>query len=163
MPPELVPILIQLGGPILIGWMIEQGIIPPWVGDVLGMSTDQAVESERLLIEQTVDATKQEVTSSDHGLNAIMTQVRRFNVDNSKLLQAVQNMQTQISNLPSAPSEDSIAAQVWGYPNVGEDIPAYQHLLLLERFAHNIDRLVEFPHKDDPFLLVRTGWKYPPD
>jgi len=163
MAEALAALLYEFGAPLVIAWLIENGYLPAWVGDALGISTNQAVESEPYLIEQALDVVKQEATSNDHGLNAIMTQVRRFNVDNAALLAAVQNMQAQISNLPSPPSEGTIAEQVWGYPNSGEDVAAYQHLLWIERFAHTVGGLGAFLLQDDPFLVVQTSWKYPPD
>lgn len=139
--------------------LVEAGVLPSWVlPDVF-----TAQEHEPYRIEQTVDSIANALASPTNGLDRIYQAAHGAAIDATAIAATLANIQTQISNLPIPPATDSIAAQVWGFPNSGEDIPAYSHLLYIERFAGTVGRGAAFIFQDDPFLVVKTSWKYPPD
>lgn len=155
----LIGLIAEFGLDYVLQFLVNAGILPP---SVL-LQGQNALEHEQYLIEQLVQQTDVAVQHPSYGLNAIKTQVDRNAVDVTKLVAAINALSVQVSNLPTPPGEDSIAAQVWGYPNTGQDISAYDHLLYIERFAANLGYLASFTLQADPFLVVETSWKYPPD
>lgn len=144
----------------LIEALVQAGIIPAELAPYLGVSLPDKTNAE---VDQDVQQIQRTLDNTDGGLPGIMKAINRTALDKTQILDALDNLTTQVSNIPSAPSVGDIAAQVWGYPNSGEDIPAYSHLLYLENFARNIGALAAFVLKGDPFLIVETSWKYPPD
>jgi len=157
--PLLEDLINLLGLDFVLRALVEAGVLPAWVLP----DQNAAQEHEPYLIEQDVESIRQSIESTAYGLYAIKTQVNRNAVDVAGILSALSTIQTQISNIPAAPEAGTIAEQVWGYPNSGEDISAYSHLQLLERFAHMVGGLAAFVLQNDPFLVVETSWKYPPD
>ena len=158
--PIIEDIIAYYGTRAVLQALVDEGIIPQEIADLLGVGepdiTNTAVDQDVQQLQRTLD-------NPTTGLPGILTAVKRNAVDVTKITDALAAIQTQISNIPGAPSTGDIAAQVWGYPNSGQDIPAYDHLLYIERFAGLIGKAAAFVLQGDPFLLVETSWKYPPD
>jgi hypothetical protein len=153
-------LLLYYGVQAILDELVAEGVIPPELAPYLGLtppgeSTNQIGEDVQQ-IQRTLD-------NQTTGLPGIITLVKRNAVDVATITDALANLSTQVANLPSAPGVGDIAAEVWGYPNSGEDVPAYTHLLYLENFARNVGGLAAFVLKGDPFLIVEASWKYPPD
>jgi hypothetical protein len=144
----------------LIEALVQAGIIPAELAPYLGVSLPDKTNAE---VDQDVQQIQRTLDNPMSGLPGIITLVKRNALDVTSINSKLDNLTTQVSNLPSAPGVGDIAAQVWGYPNSGEDIPAYSHLLYIERFAGLIGKAAAFVLQGDPFLLVETSWKYPPD
>jgi len=64
---------------------------------------------------------------------------------------------------PTPPATGDIASAVWSFAPTLQDPTAWDHLDKIENFARNIGFLAAFPLQSDPFLMVETSWKYPPD
>jgi hypothetical protein len=153
-------LLLYFGAQAVLEELVKEGIIPaelaPYLGITLPDITNQAVDDD-------VNKIYRLLTSPDGGLDSIMKNINGNRVDITTLNNALADIRTAVANIPSAPGVADIAAQVWGYPNVGDDVPAYTHLLWIERFTGTVGKAAAFVFQGDPFLLVETQWKYPPD
>jgi hypothetical protein len=158
--PIIEDLLLYYTTQALVEALVSAGIIPAELAPYLGVSLPDKTNAE---VDQDVKVVGDILNNPISGLPGILTAVKRNAVDVVGLNTKLDGLITQVSNLPAAPSSGDIAAQVWGYPNSGEDIPAYSHLLYIERFAGLIGKAAAFTLQGDPFLFVETSWKYPPD
>ena len=162
----LLALIAEFGLPAVLGFLVDEGILPPWV---LGETSGQAVESEPYAIERIASTAANEAINPFHGFSALLTRMNRLSTqietDANALAEAIGNI--SINEQPSwyvPPTPGIAASDVWDVQYGGEtDMTTGAHLLALETFAHNLHYLASFALRDDPFLIVDMGWKYPPD
>jgi len=158
--PILEDLLTYYTVQALIEGLVEVGIIPADLAPLLGVAVPDLTNTQ---VDQDVQQVQRTLDSTDGGLPGIMTLLKRTALDKTDILNALQALSTQVSNLPSAPGVGDIAAQVWGWPNSGEDVSAYTHLLYLERYAALTSQYGSWPWLSDPMFTVSGAFKYPPD
>ena len=156
-------LLVAFGLPAVIGWLVEQGYLPSWVADVLGLSSDQAKEHEPFNIETMVQNAELAIINPYYGLQAINAKIQRSANDYAAILAAIANISTQVSNLPAPPSTGAIAAEVWLVPPFEGEDTGWNHLTYLERYAALTSLYGSWPWKQDPRFVVAGSFKYPPD
>ena len=144
----------------LVEALVEAGIIPAELAPLLGAQLPDVSGTQ---IDQDVQQIQRTLDDQTNGLPGIITLVKRTALDKTDILNKLDQLVTQVSNIPAAPGVGDIAAQVWGYPNSGEDIPAYTHLLYLERYAALTSQYGSWPWLADPMFTVSGAFKYPPD
>jgi hypothetical protein len=149
-----------LGLDFVLRALVQAGVLPSWVlPDVF-----TAQEHTAYYIEGRVDLTNDQLNSSVHGLDAIMTQTKRNAFDVSGIMAALSNIETMIGNLPTPPtppSSDANAAAVWNYV-VGIAQSAGDMLTRLEVMGDHIGRYAALPWNLDPNFAVIGPWKIEP-
>jgi hypothetical protein len=155
----LLDLIAAEGIDVVLAFLVDQGVLPSWI---LGEG-NTALEHEPYLLEQLTGSTDAALSNPSTGLEAIYRLVQRQAVDVSSILSAIASLSTQVGNLPIPPESGDIASAVWSFKPTLEDDIAWNHLYFLENFAKNIGAFAAFPFQGDPFLIVETSWKYPPD
>lgn len=155
----LLPLIVEFGLNYVLQQLVDKGILP---ASVLAQA-ETAQEHEPFVIEDNVQHIVQRLDVGMSSLDNIANNARNTANSIAGIQATLANLATQVANIPSAPGSDANAEAVWLYPNNGVDTTMGQHMAYFEYFMANVGELAAFILQNDPFLIVQTTWKYPPD
>lgn len=162
----LWPIIAEFGIASVLQALVDNGLLP---ASVLGQQ-DTALEHEPYIIEQMAEAASLNVADPRWGNHALLDKLQQVQNDIAASRVSILDAISGISNTEQPPwytpptASGDVAHDVWFYDgDTHEDDLAWNHLLLLERYAALTSEYGSWPWWADPMFAISGSFKYPPD
>jgi hypothetical protein len=161
----LLALIAEFGLPAVLGFLVDEGILPPWV---LGETSGQAVETEPYAIERIATTAANEAINPFHGFSALLTRMNRLSTqietDANALAEAIGNINFDTQPgwyVPptTPPDETTVATAVWDYqPNEEPPRSAWTYQREAGLLSESIVSRVALPLVSYPGYQLSGPW-----